>query len=152
MQNIWRGVRGRAQLFKSMAWFKSKYESRNLVFSSSYTYFLSELIHPGIFVEAGLTAQGKQMNSNCYKVKQLFRSRLVTYLPVSVALSRLSTSCWAQSVSAWWSRASTAPAQHHADLRIHQQSHDEGDVEGSHRGVNHEGWVSKTAGGAVPVC
>lgn len=46
------------------------------------------------------------------------------------------------------SGASASPAQHHADLRVHQQGDDEGHVEGGHRGVDHEGRVGEAARGA----
>ena len=53
-----------------------------------------------------------------------------------------------QAVSTRRGRASASFAQHHADLRIHQQRDDEGNVERGHGGVHHEGRVGKTAGGA----
>jgi len=46
--------------------------------------------------------------------------------------------------------ASASLAQHHADLRIHQQRDDEGDVEGGHGRVHHEGRVGEAARGAFP--
>lgn len=67
-----------------------------------------------------------------------------------MTFSCLSPALCVQTVSARWGGASTSFAQHHADLRIHQQSYDEGNVEGGHRRVNHEGRIGKAACGAFP--
>lgn len=70
------------------------------------------------------------------------------YLPVSMTVSRLGPSLRVEALSARRGGASASPAQHHADLRIHQQGHDEGNVEGGHGGVDHEGRVGEAACGA----
>lgn len=70
------------------------------------------------------------------------------YLPVSMTFSSLGPALCVQAVSARRSGTSSPSAQHHADLRVHQQSYDEGDVEGGHGWVHHEGWVGKAACGA----
>lgn len=69
------------------------------------------------------------------------------YLSVSMTFSCLSPTLVVQAMSA---RRGSAPAsfvQHYADLSIHQQSYNEGNIEGSYRWVHHEGWVSKAACG-----
>lgn len=65
-----------------------------------------------------------------------------------MTISRLGPSLRVEALSAWRGRASASPAQHHADLRIHQQGHDEGNVEGGHGGVDHEGRIGEAARGA----
>lgn len=70
------------------------------------------------------------------------------YLSVSMTISRLGPSLRVEALLARWGGASASPAQHHADLRIHQQGHDEGNVEGGHGGVHHEGRVGEAARGA----
>lgn len=81
-------------------------------------------------------------------IKNSWRPNLWIYLPVSMTFSCLSASLWVQTVSVRWSSASASFAQHHADLRIHQQSYDEGNVEGGHRWVHHEGRIGKATCGA----
>lgn len=73
---------------------------------------------------------------------------VVVYLPVAMRVPCLGPSGPLGALPAWWRGASSSPAQHHADLCVHQQGHDEGHVEGGHRGVDHEGWVGEAARGA----
>lgn len=62
-------------------------------------------------------------------VNRTKRSNLWLYLPVSVAVSCLGAALCVQAVSVRRGGASASFAQHHADLRIHQQSYDEGNIE-----------------------
>lgn len=77
-------------------------------------------------------------------------SRYRLYLPVAMTPSCVRPALCVQTMSVQRGRASSPLAQNHADLRIHQQRYNEGNVEGGHRGVHHEGWVGKAARGAFP--
>lgn len=57
-----------------------------------------------------------------------------------------------QPMLAWRGGSSASFAQHHTYLGVHQQRHDERNVEGSHGRVDHKGWVCEAAGGAFTVC
>lgn len=82
---------------------------------------------------------------------KLLSGLVVVYLPVPMSVPCLGTSRPLGALSARRGSASASLAQHHADLRIHQQGHDEGHVEGGHRGVDHKGRVGEAARGAFAV-